>query len=61
MTIPMLSDGPENARSILVLAHGAGAAMDSEFMNSISDHASGRGLRVVRFEFPYMHRRRVEG
>jgi predicted alpha/beta-hydrolase family hydrolase len=38
----------------IVLAHGAGAAMDSPFMEEVADALSARSCRVVRFEFPYM-------
>jgi len=41
-----------------VLAHGAGAAMDSPFMNTIGAGLAGGGYRVARFEFPYMAARR---
>ena len=33
----ILINGPKEAKNILLLAHGAGAPMDSMFMNSISD------------------------
>jgi hypothetical protein len=56
-----LIDGPSDASHTLVLAHGAGAPMDSSFMNRMSVGLSERGIRVVRFEFPYMTKRRVEG
>ncbi len=49
-----LIDGPEHASSTLLLAHGAGQGMDSSFMSSIAYLLGERGLRVVRFEFPYM-------
>ena len=45
----------------LVMAHGAGAAMDSTFMQSMAERLSDRGVRVVRFEFPYMAARRTDG
>lgn len=62
MTEPaFLYDGPKDAAFTVVLAHGAGAPMDSAFMNEIAQGLAGRNLRVVRFEFPYMHKRRVEG
>ena len=54
-------EGPEPAASRLVLAHGAGAPMDSPFMDAISAGLAGAGVRVARFEFPYMRRRRVGG
>lgn len=48
------------ARAVLLLAHGAGAPMDSEFMTVLADAVCQQGITVARFEFPYMHRRRVE-
>jgi uncharacterized protein len=57
-----LFDGPESAAGpTVVLAHGAGAPMDSPFMNAMARGLAARGLRVARFEFPYMHRRRAAG
>jgi predicted alpha/beta-hydrolase family hydrolase len=57
----LLVDGPRNSDSTLALAHGAGAPMDSEFMVAFADGLAARGLRVVRFEFPYMAQRRQSG
>lgn len=48
-------------RATLILAHGAGAAMDSAFMETISKLLCDRGCEVVRFEFPYMAERRKTG
>ena len=42
----------------LVLAHGAGAPMDSPFMNAISDALAAHGVSTWRFEFAYMAARR---
>lgn len=50
---PRLIDGPESRLSV-VLAHGAGAPMDSDFMTRMAQGLAQHGLRVVRFEFPYM-------
>jgi len=44
-----------------VFAHGAGAAMDSEFMTTVATGLANRGIRVVRFEFPYMQQQRATG
>ncbi len=60
-TPELLFDGPEHADLMLVLAHGAGAPMDSPFMDEIAAGVAGRGLRVARFEFPYMQARRAGG
>ena len=54
-------NGPSMATRTLVLAHGAGAPMDSPFMEEMAAGVAERGVRVVRFEFPYMAQRRVEG
>lgn len=45
----------------LVLAHGAGAPMDTPFMGDIAVRLAERGISVVRFEFPYMAMRREDG
>lgn len=45
----------------LVLAHGAGAPMDSPFMNNLAEGLAARSCCVVRFEFPYMAARRASG
>lgn len=58
---PRLVDGPADAAATLLLAHGAGAPMDSPFMQVIASGLAERGWRVVRFEFPYMARARLTG
>ncbi|WP_054894772.1 MULTISPECIES: alpha/beta family hydrolase [unclassified Pseudomonas] len=45
----------------LILAHGAGAPMDSAFMDEIAQRLAGLGIGVIRFEFPYMAERRING
>lgn len=61
--INILFHGPEekSAKHTLVLAHGAGAPMDSDFMNYFTAGLAERDVRVARFEFPYMAHRRVTG
>jgi predicted alpha/beta-hydrolase family hydrolase len=56
-----LFNGPENASSTVVLAHGAGAPMDSPFLNEFARGLGDKGIRVARFEFPYMRARRDGG
>ena len=56
-----LFDGPVSPAARLILAHGAGAPMDSEFMNDIAGLLAARGVGVARFEFPYMAGRREGG
>jgi predicted alpha/beta-hydrolase family hydrolase len=57
----LLFDGPSEGPLTIALAHGAGAPMDSSFMNRAAAGLAARGLRVARFEFPYMARRREGG
>lgn len=62
MTLPdFLCDGPEDASLTIALAHGAGAPMDSSFMQVFAERLGENGFRVVRFEFPYMAERRETG
>lgn len=49
------------ARAGLLLAHGAGAPMDSDFMQQLVMALNGQGIAVTRFEFPYMQARRISG
>lgn len=55
-----VTDGPEHAGATLLLAHGAGAPMDSGWMNDMTSLIAAQGVRVVRFEFAYMAARRAE-
>lgn len=54
-------DGPADAAAVLILAHGAGAAMDTPFMDTFAQGLAEAGIRSVRFEFPYMAERRTSG
>ena len=56
-----LTDGPADAEKTFAFAHGAGGAMDGAFMNRVARGIAEQGIRVVRFEFPYMHARRESG
>ena len=56
-----LYSGPARAPLTLALAHGAGAPMDHPFMETMAAGIGGAGFRVVRFEFPYMTKRREDG
>lgn len=59
MATDLLIDG--DGERTIVLAHGAGAPMDSDFMQYFASGLAARGLRCVRFEFPYMVERRKDG
>lgn len=51
---PILGDGPDDGRAVVVLAHGAGAGMRSDLMAFMAEALGGAGLRCLRFEFPYV-------
>ena len=54
-------DGPSHAAHTIVLAHGAGRGLDTPALEAITVGLADRDVRVVRFEFPYMVRRRKDG
>lgn len=58
MAVDFLTDGPADARTTILLAHGAGAPMDSASMTAVATALAGAGFRVARFEFGYMAARR---
>jgi uncharacterized protein len=51
---PGLVVRPPAARSLYVLAHGAGAGMHHEFMAVIATALAARDVATLRWEFPYM-------
>lgn len=59
--MPFLIDGSEDAFATILLAHGAGAPMDSDAMTAVSGALAAVGFRVARFEFGYMAARRQGG
>ncbi|MFT3998846.1 MAG: alpha/beta hydrolase [Rhizobium sp.] len=61
MPYDFLITGPSDAKVTIVLAHGAGGAMDTKWMDAMSTALAGKGFRVVRFEFDYMSARRLSG
>ncbi|WP_043203871.1 alpha/beta family hydrolase [Pseudomonas putida] len=58
---PPQVQGKDGYKGCLILAHGAGAPMDSGFMDEMAQRLAALGVAVVRFEFPYMAERRVTG
>jgi predicted alpha/beta-hydrolase family hydrolase len=56
-----LFTGPDDAATTILFAHGSGAPMDSASMNAAAAALAAEGLRIARFEFPYMAARRTDG
>ena len=51
---------PENAKSIVTLAHGAGAGMNHSFMVALSKALSELGVASLRFNFPFIEQKKKE-
>jgi uncharacterized protein len=56
--VSALLDQPEDARFLLVLAHGAGAGMRHPFLESLSKELGAVGIATLRYQFPYMENKR---
>ena len=50
----LLWNGSDSASSVLILAHGAGADMNHEFMAYFADELGSESLAVARFNFAYI-------
>lgn len=59
--VPGWLDGAAGSPWLLVLAPGAGAPADSDFMSDVAAAIAAGGVRVLRFDFPYQVRARAEG
>ncbi|PMM41921.1 alpha/beta fold hydrolase [Vibrio splendidus] len=56
----VIIDGEDNPITF-IFAHGAGAGMDHEFMQSVAKGLALKEIRVIRFNFPYMIKRAEDG
>jgi hypothetical protein len=50
----LIWNGASQAKWTLILAHGAGASMHSEYMQYFAEQLAHQGIQVGRFNFPYM-------
>jgi uncharacterized protein len=57
-TVAALWIDPPGAVATVVLAHGAGTGMDHPFMAGFARGLGTHGVATLRFNFPYMQRRR---
>lgn len=60
MTNNVLIDG-ELGSPLFIFAHGAGANIEHDFMRDVALGLAEKGIRVVRFNFPYMVKRNEDG
>ena len=49
---------PDDAKLGYVLAHGAGAGMRHPFLEAMAVRLAARGVATLRYQFPYMERKR---
>ena len=49
---------PSDAKSVLVLAHGAGAGMNHPFLATLATNLVELNVATLRYNFPYMEQRR---
>jgi hypothetical protein len=47
---------PQQARACFIFAHGAGAGMHHQFMNTVAAGLYERGIATLRYQFPYMEK-----
>jgi len=60
MTVELQRRGTAQSGRI-ILAHGAGAGMDSDFMQYMAMHLASHGFESILFNFPYMEKRQKDG
>lgn len=46
---------------LFIFAHGAGADSQSHFMTEMAERIAALGIYLIRFDFPYMEKRREDG
>lgn len=56
----LLIENAENAVANFVFAHGAGADMQHEFMNQVTQLLVAEQVNVIRFNFTYMSKRKLD-
>lgn len=57
----VIREGAVDAPIRILLAHGAGAGMEHAFLAELSRLLAGSDIEVVRFNFPYMSKRALDG
>ncbi len=51
----------DRPKAQVIFAHGAGADMHHDFMNKITELLNKENINVLRFNFPYMNKRKETG
>jgi predicted alpha/beta-hydrolase family hydrolase len=61
MSTKLLVAGPQSAPTHYLFSHGAGAGIETPFMQAVATLLTERGVASFRFEFSYMAARRETG
>lgn len=54
-------DKAEDEKALFIFAHGAGAGKDHPFIIEITEYLLAKNISVLRFNFPYMQQRELDG
>ncbi|WP_319781727.1 alpha/beta family hydrolase [Oceanisphaera sp. IT1-181] len=57
----VIINGADDAPNRVLLAHGAGAGMEHAVMASLAKGLADKHIQVIRFEFPFMQKTRLDG
>lgn len=51
----------KDAKALVIFAHGAGADMNHQYIEELVDLMNAQQLNVLRFNFPFMDKRKIDG
>jgi predicted alpha/beta-hydrolase family hydrolase len=57
-TVTAEATAPKSMKAMFTFAHGAGAGMGHPFMTTMSKELAGHGIGTLRFNFPYMEKKK---
>jgi len=60
-TVEILTPSIKSPKALFIFAHGAGADMHHEFMETITQLLANNHISVLRFNFPFMVKRAEDG
>jgi len=61
LLVSSIFDSVEDAKAIVLFAHGAGADMNHQYMEELVGLMNAQQLSVLRFNFPFMDKRKFDG
>lgn len=61
LTISHIINQADNPQALVIFAHGAGADMSHEYLEAITQLMNEQHISVLRFNFPYMDKRKEDG